>query len=343
MRRKLLSFALALTMCLGLTVPALASNQNISRVEFAKLLVQYGNPDRSRVAEIPNDCGKLSQEEQEVVALVVGNNWMEEYPRRGFCPDTLCTYHNAASLIAHIIDPDMEFSTAPKKPETGNAEDMKQFLQMDEEWTEQMVNFFHSSPWFCTYVEILYNKGVIAADEISEWDAPLDRATSERWLSKAFPSAKPIEPERPVESEKPVTQTANPTNDKLEVNGAAQNPTVYKIGGSNYFKIRDVAAVLNGTEKQFAVGYAGGKVTVTSGQAYEATGKELAGPPAAAKEAASSNDTIVINGVETDVTVYKIGGSNYFKLRDLGKALNFYVGWEAGRGIYIETGKPYSE
>ena len=137
--------------------------------------------------------------------------------------------------------------------------------------------------------------------------------------------------------------TANPTNDKLEVNGAAQNPTVYKIGGSNYFKIRDVAAVLNGTEKQFAVGYAGGKVTADSGQAYEANGKELAGPPAAAKDATSSNDTIVINGVETDVTVYKIGGSNYFKLRDLGKALNFYVGWEAGRGIYIETDKPYSE
>lgn len=139
------------------------------------------------------------------------------------------------------------------------------------------------------------------------------------------------------------TKTANPTNDKLAVNGVAQNPTVYKIGGSNYFKIRDVAAVLNGTEKQFAVGYAGGKVTVTSGQPYEATGKELKGAPSSSREAAPSNDTIVINGVETDVTVYKIGGSNYFKLRDLGKALNFYVGWEAGRGVYIETDKPYSK
>ena len=153
-----------------------------------------------------------------------------------------------------------------------------------------------------------------------------------------YNTSMPNQPQQPAG-----TKTANPTNDKLEVNGVAANPTVYKIGSSNYFKIRDVAAVLNGTEKQFAVGYSGGKVTVTSGQVYEATGKELAGPPAAAKDAASSNDTIVINGVETDVTVYKIGGSNYFKLRDLGKALNFYVGWEAGRGIYIETDKPYSE
>ena len=148
----------------------------------------------------------------------------------------------------------------------------------------------------------------------------------------------PSQPEQPAE-----VKTANPTNDKLEVNGAAQNPTVYKIGGSNYFKIRDVAAVLNGTEKQFAVGYSGGKVTVTSGQPYEATGKELAGAPAAAREASPSNDAIVIDGVETSLTVYKIGGSNYFKLRDLGEALNFYVGWEAGRGVYIETDKPYSK
>lgn len=139
------------------------------------------------------------------------------------------------------------------------------------------------------------------------------------------------------------TKTANPTNDKLTVNGVLQNPTVYKIGGSNYFKIRDVAAVLNGTEKQFNVGYSGGKVTVTTGQAYEANGKELKGAPSSSKTASPSNDTIIIDGKEASLKVYKIGGSNYFKLRDLGKALNFYVGWTAGKGVYIETDKPYSE
>ena len=48
-------------------------------------------------------------------------------------------------------------------------------------------------------------------------------------------------------------------------------------------------------------------------------------------------------GEKITAEVYKINGSNYFKLRDLGKALNFYVGWSAERGMYIETGKPYSE
>ena len=46
--------------------------------------------------------------------------------------------------------------------------------------------------------------------------------------------------------------------------------------------------------------------------------------------------------MEQTPTVYKIGDSNYFKLRDLGKALDFYVGWSADQGVYIETDKPYS-
>ncbi len=132
--------------------------------------------------------------------------------------------------------------------------------------------------------------------------------------------------------------TANPTNDKLTVNGVPQTPTVYKIGSSNYFKIRDVAAVLNGTDKQFSVGYSGGKVTVTTGQPYEATGKELSGAPASAREATRSNDAILVNGQEASLTVYKIGGSNYFKLRDLGKALGFDVDWTAAQGMMITTG-----
>lgn len=37
------------------------------------------------------------------------------------------------------------------------------------------------------------------------------------------------------------------------------------------------------------------------------------------------------------------GGHTYFKLRDLGKALNFYVGWSKDQGISIDTGKPYAE
>ena len=35
------------------------------------------------------------------------------------------------------------------------------------------------------------------------------------------------------------------------------------------------------------------------------------------------------------------GGYTYYKLRDLGKVLNFNVSWSANRGIYIESSRAY--
>ena len=135
--------------------------------------------------------------------------------------------------------------------------------------------------------------------------------------------------------------TASPTNDKLTVDGVERNPTVYKIGDSNYFKIRDLAAVLNGTSKQFSVGYDGEKqsVTATPGQPYELTGTELTGAASSSQPAQASNDAIYVNGQRVEAEVYKIDGSNYFKLRDLGVALGFEVGWTQEQGMFINTEK----
>ena len=100
--------------------------------------------------------------------------------------------------------------------------------------------------------------------------------------------------------------------------------------------------MLNGTEKQFSVGY-DGSVQVTTGQPYEAVGGELAGAAEGSFVAEPTNDAIYINGVKADLTAYKIEGNNFFRLRDLGRALDFYVGWAPERGVFIETDKPYSE
>ena len=135
--------------------------------------------------------------------------------------------------------------------------------------------------------------------------------------------------------------TASPTKDKLTVDDVERNPTVYKIGDSNYFKIRDFAAVLNGTGKQFSVGYDGEKqsVTATPGQPYELTGTELTGAASSGQTAQASSDAIYVNGQRVEAEVYKIDGSNYFKLRDLGAALGFEVGWTQEQGMFINTEK----
>ena len=189
---------------------------------------------------------------------------------------------------------------------------------------------------------ISVGQGITMTDEFKElWN----EIANHDGISVSFSnSTTPTQPEQP---QQPAAETvASPTNDKLTVNGAAADPTVYKIDGSNYFKIRDVAALLNGTEKQFAVGYDGEKnsVTATTGQGYAKQSGDLAGAATGGdKTAAPSNDTVYVDGQKIDAEVYKIDGGNYFKLRDLGKALNFYVGWSEAQGVYIETDKPYSE
>jgi len=140
--------------------------------------------------------------------------------------------------------------------------------------------------------------------------------------------------------------TAAPTDDPLTVDGAVQNPTVYKINDSNYFKLRDVAMLLNGSEKQFSVTYdpAADAVRVAAGQPYVPDGSELAGPASGGREAAPTDSAIYINGARADgLTVYQIDGSNYFKLRDLGRALDFYVGWDAAAGVIVSGSAGYQD
>lgn len=137
---------------------------------------------------------------------------------------------------------------------------------------------------------------------------------------------------------------AMPTNDRLYVNGQLQTPSIYKIDGSNYFKIRDIAMLLNGSKRQFAVGYdaATACVTLTTGEGYAPNGSELAGPSSGGqKQALRSNNSIYLNGKKQDLAVYKIDGSNYFKLRDLGEMLDFYVGWDPATGVTISGASGY--
>lgn len=138
--------------------------------------------------------------------------------------------------------------------------------------------------------------------------------------------------------------SVSPTNDKLEVDGKAQSPAAYKINDYNYFKLRDIAVLLNGTGKQFSVDYdaSTGNVTITSGQPYAATDSDLAALPVESRQATASTNVIYINGASAQLTAYNIDGFNYFKLRDLASALDFYVGWTAERGMFLESDRPYS-
>lgn len=127
---------------------------------------------------------------------------------------------------------------------------------------------------------------------------------------------------------------------KIQVNGQPVSIGAYGINGNNYFKLRDLAVLLSGTEAQFQVGWndASRTITLTTGEAYTAVGGELAKTDGLNRFGVSTGAAIYVNGVKADLTAYNIDGNNYFKLRDLGSVLGFDVSWDdATRTVSITT------
>ena len=75
-------------------------------------------------------------------------------------------------------------------------------------------------------------------------------------------------------------------------------------------------------------------------------GLTLSAPVAQAVEslkATLSTNRIVVDGQDTHMTAYTIGGSNYVRLRDIGEAVGFEVYWDSENGcVQVESGKPYT-
>lgn len=137
---------------------------------------------------------------------------------------------------------------------------------------------------------------------------------------------------------------AIPTTSKILVNGKSVTFDAYNINGSNYFKLRDLAYVLNGTQKQFEVSYDAEKkaVNMVSYSAYTPVGGEMSKGDGKTKSPTISAARIYKNDLELGIVGYNIAGNNYFKLRDLADEFNFSVDWDAATGtVSIDTGKSY--
>ena len=134
---------------------------------------------------------------------------------------------------------------------------------------------------------------------------------------------------------------AAPTASKVQVNGEAKAFEAYNINDNNYFKLRDIAYVLNGTDASFSVGWDGtaNSIALVKGEAYAPTGSEMkVSGTKDIKDAVESTSAILIDGQKAALKAYTIKGNNYFKLRDLGTALGFNVGWDnASQTISITT------
>lgn len=145
----------------------------------------------------------------------------------------------------------------------------------------------------------------------------------------------------------PRKYTATPTSSTILIDGQIVRFEAYGIDENNYFKLRDLAMALNNSSKNFQVGWdsANNAVLITSKSRYTPQGGELAvNNTQVVKNAVAATASIYLDGKEIKLQAYNIEGYNYFKLRDLGKALDFGVGWDgANNTIRIDTNVGYAE
>ena len=118
-----------------------------------------------------------------------------------------------------------------------------------------------------------------------------------------------------------------PTPQTMTVDGVSVSPAAYNIDGYNYFKLRDLAMLLNGTGSQFHVAYQPEDKTIslTPGRPYEPLGDELEGPGEPGMVVATTQLVLCDGDMLFELAAYNIDGYTYFKLRDLAWVLGFTV------------------
>lgn len=139
------------------------------------------------------------------------------------------------------------------------------------------------------------------------------------------------------------TVLATPTRDKgqaVYVNDARVYPTGYNIADNNYFKLRDI-----GTLVGFGVEWNGETQTVgISTERITPSTEGISDTAASGAVAKVSDQRITVDGVQVNMTAYQIDGNNYVKLRDIGKQVDFGVGYDnATASVRIDTDAPYTE
>ena len=129
-----------------------------------------------------------------------------------------------------------------------------------------------------------------------------------------------------------------PSTHVVTVDGERVDPQGYNINGYNFYKLRDIAYRLNGTDSQFNVTWDGAnnRIVLTDDAAYQEVGGEMTSSVSAAiKNVSESDSIIVLDGKTLSLTGYRINGNNYYKIRDVGSALGFSVDFDPETEIVL--------
>jgi len=179
-------------------------------------------------------------------------------------------------------------------------------------------------------IPLIYDRGFIQYDTYGDgfvWTCVVENGI-EKWgiMQYSYPAA--------------------PSAITVLVDGEDIDFDAYNIDGANYFKLRDLAYTLSGTDAQFDVEWDvdNRAIILTGGRQYTLDGGEMVpGSTGGVRASTITNSRIYLDGEYTHIEAYNINGYNYFKLRDIAQVFGFHLDWDGDtRTIEIDTTRGYS-
>ena len=131
----------------------------------------------------------------------------------------------------------------------------------------------------------------------------------------------------------------SPSVHTVTVDGKVVKPQGYNINDNNYYKLRDVAWILNGTGSEFNVTWDGAnnRILLSPIAPYVKVGGEMSDTVAAVKKLSPSTAAVAVGNKTVQLTGYNVNDNNYYKLRDIGDALGFAVDWDPEGVVVIRS------
>lgn len=127
---------------------------------------------------------------------------------------------------------------------------------------------------------------------------------------------------------------------KITLDGKEVSLQGYLIENANYFKLRDLANILNGTCAQFDISYNKEKaqIQIKKSTSYSEAQKGLSALKSEKVNAEMSTQNVLVDGVTHKVYTALIEQNNFVKLRDVAKILGFEVEYnETTKEINLKT------
>lgn len=140
------------------------------------------------------------------------------------------------------------------------------------------------------------------------------------------------------------------------VDGQPVELQAYNVGGSNYIRLRDIAAVMKDTQKPFDVQWLFNQIVVVEDTPYSGDKSSAISQSGIATKAIGRifymTPNEYLQSLEYDRIMcewfvesraLKINDENYIKLRDVAKRINFGVDWDSNtKTVIIDSSKNYS-